>query len=464
MKLNNRRSFNNRRKGKTFRRFEHVTLNLNGAKATRQKLEGREHIVVPCVMITEGVHNGSRGPGFYPERETAPTVMAWNGMPIVKDHPESQEGDGITARDPEVLDGSHVGVVLNTRWERRKKRLTCQAWLDVKRTNAVDSRIIRNIESGKKVEVSTGLFLNRQKKKGTFKGERYTWVARDQRPDHLAILLDDKGACSVKKGCGLNTNSSKKKTCKCQKQSPTENRKMYSTKKKARLVRQLINNSGVWSAKDKKSLMDMPDSAFRKVYRSAVNDNDDNEVLKTKKKVVKNKGKERDEAETPEPRRKKKKVVKNSSDKKVSLKDLDPEILSVVNRGLKMEKKRKEALIEAITNSENNKFSDKWLGKQDLDVLEGIAAMAAPENEENEEDSMFVAGFRPNYGAAPGVNPVGNRRGRSRDEDDDEEEDGLEVPELFPVKNDSGDEDDDEEDDDDRGRSKKKSKKKAKAY
>src|SRR6185503_2544768 len=134
-------------------------------------------------------------------------------------------------------------------------------------------------------------------------------------------------------------------------------------------------------------------------------------------------------------------------DNKLSMKDLPPEVLSVVNRGLKMEKERKKALIEIIDNSENNKFSTKWLESQELDVLEGIAEIASPANGDTDEDgdSIFVPGFRPNYGGAAGASPTQNRRRRSPDDDDDDDDDeeGLLAPDLFPTQNAQDDDDDD---------------------
>ena len=38
----------------------------------------------------------------------------------------------------------------------------------------------------------------------TWNGEPYRIIARNIRPDHLAILTDELGACSVVKGRGVN--------------------------------------------------------------------------------------------------------------------------------------------------------------------------------------------------------------------------------------------------------------------
>lgn len=435
---------NRKRRVDNTRRFERITFNLLGTKARMDQLEGRTHLVVPCVMITEGVHNGNHGPGLYRESETEPTVLDWNGMPVVLGHPAKQ-----SARSAKVLNKTGLGTVLNTEWDHRK-RLTCEVWLDVKRTNAVDARIIRAIENKKKLEVSTGLFLNRFRKKGFFRGEKYQWIARNQKPDHLAILPDEIGACSVKKGCGLLANSRKiTKNCNCNKQEIS----MLSTKRKARMIRQLIANSGVWEEADRKDLSVMPDKAFKKIYNSAIEpDEDEGAILiRKKKKVVRNADGKIVRREEPEPIVKKKKKVKvdNSQDWK---KLLPPEALAVINQGQKAITRRKEALVEIITNNENNVLSEKFLMNQEADLLEGIAALAQTEEGETDEDGMFVRGFRPDYSGAIGAAPTSNRRGRSSDDDDDldDDEEGLAPAELFPTNN---------SDDDDDKSAKKKSKK-----
>ena len=58
-----------------------------------KQLEGRDHLVVPVVMLTVGVHSGSRGPVFYPAHELKNSASLWNGRPVVVYHP-ALYGDG----------------------------------------------------------------------------------------------------------------------------------------------------------------------------------------------------------------------------------------------------------------------------------------------------------------------------------------------------------------------------------
>lgn len=52
------------------------------------------------------------------------------------------------------------------------------------------------------LEVSTGYWHDGRQQAGSVNGERYKEVQRSLLPDHLAILPNERGACSVKDGCG----------------------------------------------------------------------------------------------------------------------------------------------------------------------------------------------------------------------------------------------------------------------
>lgn len=187
-------------------RFEKIVCNLQRDGQVRHEiLENRDHLVVPCVMIKEGVLNGSQGAGFYPKEEMQKAPQLWNHKPVVIYHP-SMGGQAISACEPAVLNTQKVGVLLNTRMEDDK--LKTEAWLDTDRLFEVDNRVSQNIIDNVKTEVSTGLSVEPEFTKGDWNGQQYDWVARNFKPDHLAILPDKIGACSVKDGAGLLQNES----------------------------------------------------------------------------------------------------------------------------------------------------------------------------------------------------------------------------------------------------------------
>lgn len=181
--------------------LERVVFNLQGKGVRHAKLNGRDHLVVPAVMMTEGVHEGSAGPGYYSEEALAKSDFAWNHMPIVVYHSQDDNGKPITARSEDFLNRRKIGIVLNTKTSGKKQRI--EAWLDYKLTKKVDKRIIAAIENKQKVEVSTGIGCDRVRKKGKWGEETYKWAAVNINPDHLAVLPDQEGACSVKDGAGL---------------------------------------------------------------------------------------------------------------------------------------------------------------------------------------------------------------------------------------------------------------------
>lgn len=172
----------------------------NTATAVRtETLEGEEHIVAPLVLINEGVYTGSDGPIFYPDGTLSKDPSAWNHVPIVVYHPE-MNGQPISARTPKVIEERRVGLVFNS---GHGQGLKAEAWFNKKKTAIVDQRVLDDLAAGKPIEVSTGVFLEVDRKSGKHGGKDYIATVTDMRPDHLAVLPDKKGACSNGDGCGI---------------------------------------------------------------------------------------------------------------------------------------------------------------------------------------------------------------------------------------------------------------------
>lgn len=183
--------------------YQSITVNLT-PKIRHDKMNGEEYWVVPMVMLTEGVHAGSNGPLYYSPDELGKTPVVWNHKPIVVYHPEAN-GQAISACDVDVINTRGVGVIMGTKFEGGK--LKGEAWLRPNRLKEVDERIYKAIENGTPMEVSTGLFTDNDDEEGEWNGEKYKAIARNFRPDHLAILPDQKGACSLADGAGLLRNA-----------------------------------------------------------------------------------------------------------------------------------------------------------------------------------------------------------------------------------------------------------------
>ena len=167
-----------------------------------KELEGRPHYVVPTVLITVGVHIGSRGALYYPKAELAKTARLWNSKPVVVYHPGMESGG--FADNPAVFNKQKIGVLFNSRFDGT--RLRADAWIDKERVGRVDRRVLEAIESQRVGEVSTGLVTDVDESHGTFNGRSYVATVTSMHPDHLAILPDQKGACSVEDGAGFIHN------------------------------------------------------------------------------------------------------------------------------------------------------------------------------------------------------------------------------------------------------------------
>ena len=187
--------------------METISVNISG-KTRRERLNWRAYIVAPFVSIVPGVLAGSQGQLYYPPEELSATEDAWNGIPLTNGHPV-HSGRHVSARHPKVAEQYQIGVVYGSRFDGR---LTGEAWFDETLTRSADARfgtdVYNRLEKGEAIELSTGLFTDNipVKNRSEYNGREYTHVARNHRPDHLATLAREIGACSVADGCGINVN------------------------------------------------------------------------------------------------------------------------------------------------------------------------------------------------------------------------------------------------------------------
>ncbi len=172
-----------------------------------ESYQGKEYLVVPVVMMTEGVHNGSHGAVYHDPVELGKIIESWNGIPATISHPMNEEGDYVSANNPNVLTSWAVGQIFNTHLDGDK--LKAEAWLDIQRMASISPEALEKVKKGEIMEVSVGVFSEEEEIEGDWNGEHYIAVARNYRPDHLALLPGEIGACSVEDGCGIRVNKKK---------------------------------------------------------------------------------------------------------------------------------------------------------------------------------------------------------------------------------------------------------------
>lgn len=186
--------------------LQQVANRLEKVHIRRARFQGREHFVVPAVMLRPQVLNcnGCDASGeFIPAEEIAASVHGWAGRPVTIGHP-TENGVPVSANAPGVLERYQVGTVFNATVDEDTGALKGEAWIDIQLAKRVlrGNSLLERLEAGEMLEVSTGYFRNAEKKKGTHNNKNYGLIQRDILPDHFAILLDETGACSIDHGCG----------------------------------------------------------------------------------------------------------------------------------------------------------------------------------------------------------------------------------------------------------------------
>lgn len=352
----------------------------------------KAHLVVPVVMMVEGVHNGSQGPLLHTIEELGKFPESWNGIPVVIYHPE-EDGQSVSANSPEIIDRMTVGRVYNTQVEGKK--LKAEVWLDEDKLNTVSEKTWNDVNDTKEVEVSLGMFTENEMEEGEYEGEKYVGIAHNHRPDHLAILPDQIGACSCADGCGLGANQSI--TGDVEAFAGTSETSTVSlvninskTRKMERVectpcvekkVSELIANSqGRLIDSDKEWLQTLSEVQLDKLMdKKACDEEDELTESACKKKVVK-------QEEAPAP------VVQS----------LSPEDQAALAYGRKQLKERKEKMIKGIQdNTEKGTWDDATLNAMGEDILEKVYNSV-----KKEEKAAVYLGERPFNANASGEEPL----------------------------------------------------------
>lgn len=186
---------------------QHRQLRLLGATRTFRtaKFEDREHLVVPTVMLVEGV--------IWPVNATFPELVlaeefskkpdSWNGRPLVPNHPD-ENGKKVSANHPQILETLRFGQLFETKV--KGKELWTESWIDQERALKVSgaSDLVERIKAGEPIEISTGTWLTIEEAQGDWNGKKFKGIWRDIVGDHLAMFPEGiTGACSNEMGCGL---------------------------------------------------------------------------------------------------------------------------------------------------------------------------------------------------------------------------------------------------------------------
>lgn len=161
-----------------------------------EKFKGTEYLVFPVIAANVGVMNGL----FYTEEFFNNTVKDWNGVPVTLQHPTANGKHVSVEKAKEFI----VGFFNNVSYV--KEDLKGEVWLEKGLVEKNHPELIQILNS-EQVDVSTGLFIDTfDETGGRYNGKAFERKVNDGRPDHLALLPNEAGACSWKDGCGIRFN------------------------------------------------------------------------------------------------------------------------------------------------------------------------------------------------------------------------------------------------------------------
>lgn len=298
----------------------------NASETRLETFEGKDYLVVPVIMAKAGVEmNGAT--------ISADELHAdsWNGVPVTLTHPK-ENGNDVSANSPKALEQFGVGTIFNAKFEDGS--LKAEAWVNIEKANKIDSTLVDRLQAMENIDVSTGYFSD-------IENNEY----KDIKPDHLALLPNDVGACSFNDGCGVRTNGgyiSLAEHYQLLRDNNLNNKNKSNMKNKEELIQSLISN-GSFTADDKEHLEKMTDTALESLKDNYLKEE------KVEEKVEK--------AESA--------PVLNEEDK---------EAIQIA-RDLRNEK-REELITHIVTNS---KMCKDKLAEMDTNTLQTIASGLRPE-------------------------------------------------------------------------------------
>ncbi len=173
--------------------------NIDKKLTRKEMVDGIDYTVFPVVMMVEGAYyNG----GLVTVDQMQPE--AWNGRPVTNGHPED-DGVNVSANSKDMIEKFKIGMLLNARIDGNKFK--ADAYVDMRK---VGKDLKQQLESNNsKLDVSTGYFCKPIDEQGEFNGLSYNEIHTELKPDHLAFLPNEEGACSWSDGAGVRANSKK---------------------------------------------------------------------------------------------------------------------------------------------------------------------------------------------------------------------------------------------------------------
>lgn len=186
----------------------HIRSVVNSANVS--KAGGTYTIREVCGAVDDIVMNGV----LYPADELAAGVATLEGKPAPAGHPKNAAGQFISANSGDALLTCYAGAVCrNARHEGGRTLVDVVVNEAQAKAHPDGSQLIERLDAAisgtnaEPIHVSTGVLIKPITANGESRGKSYSAVATNLRYDHLAILLNDRGAGTPADGVGMFLNA-----------------------------------------------------------------------------------------------------------------------------------------------------------------------------------------------------------------------------------------------------------------
>jgi hypothetical protein len=183
-----------------------AAVNAGKIKRETRNFGGRdmEVIIVPSATLPDGVVMNSI---MYAAEEIEKAYLTLEKTPAPAGHPVDNEGNFISALDPEAQVGFGIGA-----WNENVTRVNGRVFMDKVIVTEVAARsekgraVLAAIDAGEPIHTSTGLLTELVDEEGEANGAQYTARAVNMIFDHDAILIGEEGAATPAQGVGMLVN------------------------------------------------------------------------------------------------------------------------------------------------------------------------------------------------------------------------------------------------------------------
>lgn len=186
----------------------HILSAVNAANVSKT---GNTYTIKDVVGALDDIVMNGR---LYPADQLAAGVASLEGKPAPAGHPKSAEGKFISALNGEALASAWIGsYVRNARHEGGRTMVDVVVNEAQAKAHPDGAKLVERLDAAiagtnsDPIHVSTGLMMQPITANGESRGKKYSSIVTNIQYDHLAILLNERGAATPDEGVGMFVNA-----------------------------------------------------------------------------------------------------------------------------------------------------------------------------------------------------------------------------------------------------------------